>query len=180
MDIEYVIKGKSAGNADVFLGNNKIAFIKNDVNEDFKLVIDYKHQWLITRKVHGEIRPFSISIINQSKDNKGIINQEVFTVREHIFKNNDKFYMFTNHPEGRHWNEYLSGPRHISRLDNFPYSDLTELDHQIKHQSRRYRGISVGEASGLGMYGHRVKIKEELKDIGLFTAVSSFILYSTT
>jgi hypothetical protein len=42
--------------------------------------------------------------------------------------------MLTNHPEGKHWNEYLSGARYISRLDNFPYSDLADLDHHIKHE----------------------------------------------
>lgn len=175
-----MIKGSSPGNAEVFLDNNRIAIIKKEGNTTFKLITEDNHEWLITRKVHGEIRPFSISIIEQIKDGNDNSNQEVFTVREHLFKNNGKFYMFINHPEGRHWNEYLGGPRHISRLDNFPYSDLMEIDHQIKHKLRRYRGISVGEASGLGIYEHRVKIKEELKDVGLLTAVSSYILYSTT
>jgi hypothetical protein len=37
----------------------------------------------------------------------------------------------------------------IARLDNFPYSDLTELDHNLKDRLRRYRGVPIGEASGL-------------------------------
>jgi len=52
--------------------------------------------------------------------------------------------MLTNHSEGRHWNNYISGPRYIARLDNFPYSDLTELDHNLKHRLRRYRGVPIG------------------------------------
>jgi len=31
----------------------------------------------------------------------------------------------------------------IARLDNFPYSDLTELDHNLKQRLRRFRGIPV-------------------------------------
>ena len=83
--------------------------------------------------------------------------------------------MLTNHSEVRHWNNYISGPRYISRLDNFPYSDLTELDHNLKHRLRRFRGIRVGEASGLGTHSHHVKA-----GIGLFiAAASSYLIYST-
>ena len=87
--------------------------------------------------------------------------------------------MLINHPEGRHWNDYLSGPRYISRLDNFPYSDLTELDHHIKHRLKRFRGVPVAEASGLGTDSHYVKVDKELEDIGLFIAASSYLIYST-
>ena len=87
--------------------------------------------------------------------------------------------MLTNHPEGKHWNEYLSGPRHISRLDNFPYTELAELDHHIHHKLRRFRGIPVGEASGLGIDGHHVRVDKELEDIGLLIAASSYLLYAT-
>ena len=82
-------------------------------------------------------------------------------------------------PEGKHWNEYLSGPRYISRLDNFPYSDLKEIDHHIKHKLRRFRGVQVGEVSGLGLQGHHVKVDKELEVIGLLIAASSYLIYST-
>jgi hypothetical protein len=87
--------------------------------------------------------------------------------------------MFTNHPEGRPWHQYLSGPRYISRLDNFPYSDLAEVDHHLKHRLKRFRGVPVGEASGLGTHGHHVKVEKELEDVGLIIAASSYLLYST-
>jgi hypothetical protein len=103
----------------------------------------------------------------------------VLTIREHLFKHREKFYMLTNHPEGKHWNEYLSGPRHISRLDNFPYTELAELDHHIRHRLRRFRGIPVGEASGFGIDGHHVRVDKELEDIGLLIAASSYLLYAT-
>ena len=117
------------------------------------------------------------SLLNQNEDND--INKEILTIREHLFKYEGKFYMLTNHPEGKHWNGYLSGIRYISRLDNFPYSDLTDLDYQIKHKLRRFRGVPVGEVSGLGIQGHHVKVEKELEDIGLLIAASSYLIYST-
>jgi hypothetical protein len=175
---EYVIKGPRPGQSKIFLDGKEIGEIKkgNDPTT-FKLVTKDGLEWILTNNVHGNLRPFSISIFEQNK--KDDSNKEVLTIREHIFKYNDKFYMLTNHPEGKHWNEYLRGPRYISRLDNFPYSDLTELDHHIKHRLRRFRGVSVGEASGLGIDGHHVKVSEELDAIGLFIAASSYLLYST-
>jgi hypothetical protein len=68
--------------------------------------------------------------------------------------------MLTNHPEGKHWNEYLSGIRYISRLDNLPYSDLTDIDHHIKHELLRFRGVPVREVSGLGINGHHICFPE--------------------
>jgi hypothetical protein len=57
---------------------------------------------------------------------------------------------------------------------------MHELDYHIKHQLRRFRGIPVSEASGLGMHGgHRIRIDNELNDISLPIAVSSYLLYST-
>jgi hypothetical protein len=147
--------------------------------KSFKLLAKDGREWILTKSVRGKFRPFSISVIEQGKD-KDKANIEVLTIIEHIFKHGDKFYMLTNHPEGKHWNEYLSGPRYISRLDNFPYSDMHELDYHIKHKLRRFRGIPVGEASGLGIQdGHRVRINDELEDISLPLAVSSYLLYST-
>jgi len=127
--------------------------------------------------VHGKFRPFSISVLHQNGDND--INKEVLTIREHLFKYRGKFYMLTNHPEGKHWNEYLSGTRYISRLDNFPYSDLTDIDHHIKHELLRFRGVPVREVSGLGIQGHHVKVEKELEVIGLLIAASSYLIYST-
>jgi hypothetical protein len=180
LDSEYVIQGSKPWDAKVFLDGKQIAEIKKEENLNLKLVNSNDgHEWIVTKKVHGEFRPFSISILDQNKGDKVVGRQEVFTIREHLFKHKGIFYMLTNHPEGRHWNEYLSGTRYISRLDNFPYSDLTELDHHIKHRLRRFRGIPVGEASGLGTQSHHVKLGKELEDIGLFIAASSYLIYST-
>jgi hypothetical protein len=177
-----VIKGPKPWEARVYLeeGGEEIAKIKKaEDQKSFKLLAKDGREWILTKSIRGKFRPFSISVIEQGKDNDKD-DREVLTIIEHIFKHGDSFYMLTNHPEGKHWDEYLSGPRYISRLDDFPYSDMHELDYHIKHKLRRFRGIPVGEASGLGIQdGHRVRINDELKDISLPLAVSSYLLYST-
>ena len=163
MTSEYVIIGPRPWEAKIFLDHDhgdEIAEIKKGEDQkSFKLIRKNDgHKWTLTKNVHGEFRPFSISVLNQNEDND--INKEILTIREHLFKYGGKFYMLTNHPEGKHWNEYLSGIRYISRLDNFPYSDLTDIDHHIKHELLRFRGVPVGEVSGLGTNGHHVKVEK--------------------
>ena len=174
-----MIRGPRPGEAKIFLDDEEIAKIKNgEDRKSFKLISKDGSMWILTNNIHGEFRPFSITVIEQIKG-KDDANREVLTIREHLFKHREKFYMLTNHPEGKHWNEYLSGPRHISRLDNFPYTELAELDHHIRHRLRRFRGIPVGEASGFGIDGHHVRVDKELEDIGLLIAASSYLLYAT-
>ena len=179
---EYVIKGPKPWEARVYLGKGgkEIAEInKGEDQKSFKLLAKDGREWILSKSVYGKFRPFSISVMERGKD-KDQTNKEILTIIEHIFRHGDKFYMLTNHPEGKHWNEYLSGSRYISRLDNFPYSNMHELDYHIKHKLRRFRGKPVGEASGLGIHdGHCVRIDNELKDISLPLAVSSYLLYST-
>lgn len=143
-----MIKGTKPWEAKIYVGEGgeEIAEIKKGEDQkSFKLLAKDGREWILTKSVHGKFRPFSLSVIEQDKD-KDKSNKEVLTIIEHIFKHGDKFYMLTNHPEGKHWNEYLRGPRYISRLDNFPYSDMQELDYHIKHKLRRFRGIPIGEA----------------------------------
>ncbi len=143
MTSEYVIIGPRPWEAKIFLDHahgEEIAEIKKgEIRRASNLLekID-DHKWTLTKNVYGEFRHFSISVLNQTEDND--INKEVLTIREHLFKYGGKFYMLTNHPEGKHWNGYLSGIRYISRLDNFPYSDLADLDHHIKYELLRFRG----------------------------------------
>jgi hypothetical protein len=56
---------------------------------------------------------------------------------------------------------------------------MQELDYHIKHLLRRFRDLPVGEASGLGIDGHHVRIDKELEDIALLVATSSYLLYSS-
>jgi hypothetical protein len=179
LDSEYVIRGAKPWEAKIFSNDVEIGQIKKGGGPTFKLISKDGREWTITNQVHGEMRPFSITVRQDRNRSKTDSDTELLTIREHLFKYKGKFYMFKNHPEGRPWHQYLSGPRYISRLDNFPYSDIAEIDQHIRHRLKRFRGIPVGEASGLGIQGHRVKINKELEDIGLPIAASSYLLYST-
>jgi hypothetical protein len=181
LDSEYVISGPNRWEANIFLDGEQVAKIRKGKDLTLKLVDNRDgHEWILTNKVHGQIRPFSVSIVEEEHKGKEEGSGELFTIREHVFKHKDKFYMLTNHPEGRPWHDYLGGTRYICRLDNFPYKDLKEIDNLTKHKLRRFRGVPVGEATGLGVHdGHRVKINKELGDIGLFIAASSYLIYST-
>lgn len=176
LNLEYVISSPKPKEAKISLNGTQIAKLSKEGNLTFKLVDERDgHEWIFSSKVHGEFRPFSLSI---SEIKNGNILTEVLTIREHLFRHNGKFYMLTNHPEGKSWNDYLSSPRYISRLDNFPFKDLEEIDHHTRQRIKRFRGIAVGEASGLGTDGHRVKVSNELQEIGLLIAAASFVLYS--
>ena len=73
--------------------------------------------------------------------------------------------MLASHPEGKSWHSYTKSPiRYISRLDNFPYSDVTQKDENKRDQNlrqnlKRFRGVLDGKASGIGATpeGHHVK-----------------------
>ena len=146
---------------------------------------------MLSNFVDGQRRPFSYAvrkaINNSSRHETGEIHpgEEVFVVREQLFKHKGKFYMLASHPEGKSWIDYVnSSTRYISRLDNFPYPNLSDVDHghyTLRHKIKRFRGTSVGEASGLGQDegGHRVRLDNKLADIGLFIATISYLLYAS-
>jgi len=176
LNLEYVISSPKPKEANISLNGTQIAKISKEGNLTFKLVDERDgHEWILNSKVHGEFRPFSLSI---SEIKNGNVETEVLTIREHLFRHNGKFYMLTNHPEGKSWNDYLNSPRYISRLDNFPFRDLVEIDHHTRQRIKRFRGVAVGEASGFGTDGHHIKLSNELEEIGLLIAVASFVLYS--
>ncbi|MEO9363936.1 MAG: hypothetical protein ABI348_08560 [Nitrososphaera sp.] len=154
-------------------------------------------EWLLDRRVHGEFRPFSFSVrkLARAKDRHNADgdvppkDDEVFVVREQLFKHNGKFYMMAGHPAGKHWDEHIRGAvRYVSRLDGFnddyDDADLSQIDYQhrdLRDKIKRLRGTAVGEASGLGTEegGHRVRLDDELADAGLFIAAISFLLYAS-
>src|SRR5215213_9384810 len=152
-------------------------------------------KWVLTNKIDGEHRRFSFSVKEAEKkeakagERRGKEEEDntLLMVRDNIFMHNGKFYMLANHPGGKSWHNYVNSPvRYISRLDNFPYSNVSEMDeskhHQnLRHKLKRFRGVPVGEASGLGVTpeGHRVKVNDELDDIGLFLAATSYLMYAS-
>ena len=148
------------------------------------------HEWALTNKIDGEHRRFSFSIKEIENQEGGGERREkdaLLTVRDNIFEHNGNFYMLANYPEGKSWHNHVNSPvRYISRLDNFPYSDVSEMDQNKHHQNlrqklKRFRGVPVGEASGLGVTaeGHHVKVNDELDDIGLFLAAISYLIYAS-
>ena len=142
-------------------------------------------EWVLTNRIDGEHRRFSFSVREAKKEEEG--GPALLTIRDNIFKHNGKFYMLANHPEGKSWLDYVNNPiRYISRLENFPHLDESEMDKNKHHQHlrqkvKRFRGVPVGEASGLGTTpeGHSVKVNDELDDIGLFIAATSYLMYAT-
>jgi hypothetical protein len=193
---EFTIKrGPTQWDARIFSENGeKVAEIIKGEGLEFKLISQKDNrEWVLSNKVEGEHRRFSFSVREAEKketkaeERRGKEDNALLIVRDNIFRHNSKFYMFANHPEGKSWHNYVSSPvRYISRLDNFPYSTVSEMDENKHHQSlrhklKRFRGVPVAEASGLGTTpeGHHVKVNDELDDIGLFVAATSYLMYAS-
>jgi hypothetical protein len=196
---EFTIKkGSTHWDARIFSKNGEeVAAITKGEGLEFKLTSRKDNrEWVLTNKVDGQHRRFSFSVNLVEKNEQTRIEgrgpaQEdtnaLLTIKDNIFMHNGKFYMLANHPEGKSWHNYVSSPvRYISRLDNFPYSNVSDMDenkhHQnLRHKLKRFRGIAVGEASGLGAApeGHRVKVDDELDDIGLFIAAASYLMFAS-
>jgi hypothetical protein len=193
---EFTIRrGPTQWDAKIFSENGEeIAEIKKGEGLEFKLISQKENrEWVLTSKVDGQHRRFSFSVREVEKKEakagggKEKNNNALLIIRDNIFMHNGKFYMLANHPEGKSWHNYVnSSVRYISRLDNFPYSDVSEMDenkhHQnLRHKLKRFRGVPVGEASGLGATaeGHHVKVNDELREIGLFLAATSYLMYAS-
>jgi hypothetical protein len=198
---EFIIKkrGSTHWDARIFSENGEeVAEIIKGEGLDFKLISPKDNrEWVLTNKIHGQHRRFSFSVREAQKKevnageprvkDEGQKRDPLLLIQDNIFVHNGKFYMLANHPEGKSWHNYVNSPvRYISRLDNFPYSNVSELDenkhHQnLRHKLKRFRGVVVGEASGLGATpeGHRVKVNDELDDIGLFLAATSYLMYAS-
>ncbi len=188
---EYIVrKTPKESEVRIFSTKGEIATIER--GELSSRLISHKldREWVLTNFVNGERRPFSISVRDANNrthgqdGNEKMLNQ-VFVVWDQLFKHNGKFYMLASHPSGKSWKNYVNSPiKYITRLDDFPYRDLSELDQEdftLRHKIKRFRGKAVGEASGLGINekGHHVRLDRELKDIGLFIAAISYLLYAS-
>jgi hypothetical protein len=188
-----VKKGPTQWEAKIFSENGKeVAEIEKRRGEELEFRLLSKkdnHEWVLTNKINGEHSRFSFSIREETEKQDGRRREKdaLLIVRDNIFKHNGNFYMLANHPEGKSWHNHVNSPvRYISRLDNFPYSDVSEMDEDKHHQNlrqklKRFRGVPVGEASGLGATpeGHHVKVNDELDDIGLFLAAISYLIYAS-
>lgn len=190
-----VRRGPTHWDAKIFSENGEeIARILKGEDLEFKLISQKDNrEWLLTNKIDGQHRRFSFSVREPEKkeakapERSGKEGDVLLVIHDNIFMHKGNFYMLANHPEGDSWANYINSPvRYISRLDNFPYSNISEMDenkhHQnLRHKLKRFRGVPVGEASGLGATpeGHHVKVNDELDDIGLFLAATSYLMYAS-
>ena len=190
-----VRRGSTQWDARIFSENGEeVAQIIKGEGLEFKLISQKgNREWLLTNKIDGQHSRFSFSVREAEKkganvpERGGKEGHALLMIHDNIFMHKGNFYMLANHPEGDSWHNYVNSPvRYISRLDNFPYSNIWEMDENKHHQNlrqklKRFRGVPVGEASGLGATpeGHHVKVNDELDDIGLFLAATSYLMYAS-
>jgi hypothetical protein len=143
-------------------------------------------RWILTNKLDGRIRPFSLACYRATKDSSslllsGSLEEPFLKIRDHLFSHKDKFYSIGEAiPAGAPPRNFIRGSKYIMRLVNFPFFLLDEIDVETKHQLKKFRGIAVAEIFGLGSDGFHLKIYgDELEDIGLQLTAASYILYTT-
>jgi hypothetical protein len=180
-----VKKGPTQWEAKVYSEDGKeVAEIKKGEGPEFRMLSKKDNrEWVLTNRIDGEHRRFSFSVKDAEEKEQGK-DAALLTIRDNIFRHNGRFYMLANHPEGKSWQHHVNSlVRYISRLDNFPHSDMDENKHDqhLRQKVKRFRGVPVGEASGLGAApeGHSVKVNDELDDIALFLAATSYLMYAS-
>lgn len=179
-----VRKGNGRWEAKIYSEDgDEVAQIKKGEGPEFRLLNKKNnHEWVLTNRVDGQHRRFSFTV-RQYHEGEGTA---LLTVRDNIFEHKGSIYMLANHPAGKLWQHHVNSTvRYISRLDNFPGSEMEE-ENKHHHQNLRqnlksFRGVPVGEASGLGAApeGHTVKVSDELDDISLFLAAISYLMYAS-
>lgn len=170
----YLIKTspENPRSAAIYFHGRLVGSLKTELNGDSVLSSPDRSRLRITPKVDGEIRPFSLWI----EDENGT---EVLEVKYSLFSHNGRMYMVGNVPENVKPGDTLGGPKYISHLLNFPISKTEQIDHEIRSQLRRYRGVLAGEILGIGLNGHEVKLSDELEDIGLPLSAACYLLFTT-
>ncbi len=163
--------------AKIFLNGKEDGELRKEKGVEFRLRRNDGTEWVLSPKVGGEVRPFSMVV--REAPRTGEEGPEVLTIRDHLFKHGEKFYLVGGTPEGTPLREMLSGSKYICRLDSLPFRTMEEMDPHTLSRLRKTRGIPVGELSGIGLRGHHVKIGEELDDVGLQLAASCYLIYST-
>ncbi|MGI0091896.1 MAG: hypothetical protein ACREBS_09315 [Nitrososphaerales archaeon] len=189
MVAEYVVKRTHSPSEATILKDGKLIgeIRKNDDGLDYVLRTKMNQKndqkvFLLTPRVDGKISPFSIAVYEgdagKAKDKKARIGNQILKIKNNLFWHNGQVYMMKNLPEGRLSKDHLSGSRFISRLVNFPYKSDAEVDPETWERLRRYRGFQVGEMTGFGINGHKVKLDPELEDIGVPLSAASYLIYS--
>ena len=147
---EYELSQREQASGKIAFGNGQIAELRNLGNELYNL--SYRNQkWLLSKKVDGEVRPFSIVVFRTESDDLG--GEEVLKIKDHIFFHRGNFYILGGIPQGGIPKDHLSGSKYVCRLTNFPFSHPDQVDAGTKNRLKRHRGVPVGEFFGLGSKG---------------------------
>lgn len=171
--IEYMVKGGATPPmATITREGREVAKLYADGGTMF-LQAESDGRWKMDRRVRGEIRPFSMSVVPPEEPEEPIL-----TIRNHLFYHRGKAYYLTGVPEDVRPAEHLLGKRHVSRLGTFPFSSLDDVDPETWGRLRRHRGVSVGTMeSEPGEY--KVTLSVELEEIGLPLAAATYLLYTS-
>jgi hypothetical protein len=182
---EYVVVHSEADSAKILEGNQVRAVLKKAGGAKkgvfhLESETDPGEGWMLTSRVDGEVRPFSMVCYPKPRDEppKG---GEVLKIRDHIFSHNNSFYSIGKAmPVGTARGAHLRGSKFICRLLNFQFEGVEHVDEETKHRMKGYRGVAVGEIYGLGAEGYHVKFYGgELSDVELPLAASTYLLYTT-
>ena len=175
MTIEFAVKrtGKSS-DAVISSGGKDVASLRGEGNMLFRLESAGDGGWRLDPRVHGEIRPFSMNVTSS-----GTFGAPVLTIRNHVFRHDGKMYLLNGIPEDVRPAEHILGGRYICRLDKFEFSDLEDIDLETWGRLRMRRGVSVGTVEGFGLGEYKVKLSQELQDIGLPLSAASYLIYAT-
>ncbi len=176
LNVTYILKKNSLGNSIVYCDNKEIGEIHETIEMTYVLISNKEEKWILSPKVHGEIRPFSMSVLKS--DLVSDKTNEVLVIHSHLFKHKNNFYMINITPEGMPLRETLKGPKYICRLKHSPVSNIEEIDQKSKIRLRWLRGFPVGEIEGIGTNGHKIKLSNELKDIALPLATSCHLMFA--
>lgn len=172
--VTYAVKrtGRTS-DAVISQGGKMVATLRGEGDLLFRLEGAAREEWVLSPRVHGEVRPFSMVVTASGR------SEPVLTIRNHVFFHNGQAYMLTAIPADVHPAEHTLGKRHVNRLDKFPFSRLEDIDLQTWGRLRLNRGVSVGTIDGLGADEFCVALSQELQDVGLPLSAASYLLYST-
>jgi hypothetical protein len=87
LDSEYVIKGAKPWEAKIYSDDEEIAEIKKGDGPTFKLISKDGREWTISNQVHGEMRPFSITVRQDQNKGKTDSTKDVLTIRDLLSRN---------------------------------------------------------------------------------------------
>jgi len=184
LSIEYILKQTaSPKDAIIYQNESEVGRLLVEGKGLFKLIGIENQSWRLCNKVDGEVRPFSIIVYVSGTAEYLAPNtpeeEYVLKIKDHLFQHKGSFYSLGGIPEGRPAKDHLIGSKTICRLVNFEFSHIDHVDQETKHHLKRFRGIYAGEFFGLGSSGFHVKLENDLNDIGLPLAASTYLTYST-